>query len=184
MNLAFWERSPFFGAGDRSVTGNSHFPGKIDCEFTQGSQIEPSNPSKSSAMTTITKRDQQRDGSHPAGSLQCRPVFHRGSHRLPGGERRCGASQFRGFPSDQNQAEDRTQPQQARLSRADSGACGGEVQARERAEREGRQSVARTLSKALPPFQVTPSFPGNPALLGISASVSRGPVFSLRPCGA
>ena len=57
MNLAFWERSPFFGAGDRSVTGNSHFPGKIDCEFTQGSQIEPSNPSKSSAMTTITKRD-------------------------------------------------------------------------------------------------------------------------------
>ena len=57
MNLAFWERSPFFGAGDRSVTGNSHFPGKIECEFTQGSQIEPSNPSKSSAMTTITKRD-------------------------------------------------------------------------------------------------------------------------------
>ena len=57
MNLAFWERSPFFGAGDRSVTGNSHFPGQIDCEFTQGSQIEPSNPSKSSAMTTITKRD-------------------------------------------------------------------------------------------------------------------------------
>ena len=57
MNLAFWERSPFFGAGDRSVTGNSHFPGKIDCEFTQGSQIEPFNPSKSSAMTTITKRD-------------------------------------------------------------------------------------------------------------------------------
>lgn len=57
MNLAFREKSPFFGAGDRSVTGNSHFPGKIDCEFTQGSQIEPSNPSKSSAMTTITKRD-------------------------------------------------------------------------------------------------------------------------------
>jgi nucleoid DNA-binding protein len=57
MNLAFREKSPFFGAGDRSVTGNSHFPGKIDCEFTQGSQIEPFNPSKSSAMTTITKRD-------------------------------------------------------------------------------------------------------------------------------
>ena len=57
MNLAFRGKSPFFGAGDRSVTGNSHFPRKIDCEFTQGSQIEPSNPSKSSAMTTITKRD-------------------------------------------------------------------------------------------------------------------------------
>ncbi len=57
MNLAFGGMSHLFGAGDRSVTGNSHFPRKIDCEFTQGSQIEPSNPSKSSAMTTITKRD-------------------------------------------------------------------------------------------------------------------------------
>ena len=57
MNSAFTRKPPFFGVGVGSVTGNPHFLGKIDCEFTQGSQIEPSNPSKSSAMTTITKRD-------------------------------------------------------------------------------------------------------------------------------